>query len=876
MTKYIYFFNEGNSKMKDLLGGKGANLAQMTNLNISVPKGFTITTEACNDYYRDGEKINISLLKQIDEAISMLEDSTGKIFGDRNNPLIVSVRSGAKFSMPGMMDTVLNLGLNDVVVDELAKKVKENRFIYDSYRRFIQMFSDVVKGIEKIKFERVLEKIKDEKNYNYDTELTIDDLKNIIEKFKLIYEESVGEEFPKEPKIQLLMAIEAVFKSWNNERAIIYRRVNNIASDLGTAVNIQEMVFGNLGENSGTGVVFSRNPATGEKKLYGEYLMNAQGEDVVAGIRTPKDISELMKDNKEVFTELNEMVLKLEKYFKDMQDIEFTIEDGKLYLLQTRNAKRTVKAGLKVALDLYREGIITKEEVVMSIKPAELSNMLHPTFNFKKGEDDCFIVKGLPASPGAAYGKIVFSKEEAKKRKDENEKTILVRSETSPEDIEGMLTAEGVITVNGGMTSHAAVVARGIGIPCIVGCTDLIIDEENKKVKVGDKIFNQDDYISIDGGTGRVYEGKVETKKSEVSEEFKEFMELVDQIKRMKVKANADNAQDAKIAMEFGAEGIGLCRTEHMFFGEDRIRKIRKMILSTTEEQREKALNELLPVQKKDFEMIYNVMKGKAVTIRLLDPPLHEFLPKDKKEILELAIELEVQINEINEVIETLHEFNPMMGLRGCRLGIIYPEIVRMQTKAIIESSIEVKRKFGYEIEPEIMVPLISDVTELRYIKNIINEVANEIIEKEKININFKVGTMIEIPRAALTADEIAIEAEFFCFGTNDLTQMTLGFSRDDSEKFLGKYFNKGIYKENPFNSIDKSGVGELMKIAVEKGRKAKPNLELGICGEHGGDPVSIEFCDKIGIDYISCSPFRIPIAKLAAAQAEVKNNKLI
>lgn len=873
MKKFIYFFNEGNSEMKDLLGGKGANLAQMTSLNIPVPKGFTITTEACNEYYRENEKINEGILKEISDSIKLLENITDKKFGDLNNPLIVSVRSGAKFSMPGMMDTILNLGLNDEVVESLAMKIENNRFIYDSYRRFIQMFSDVVKGIEKRKFEDVLDKLKEEKGYMDDTELSIQELKYVIRKFKDIYMKEVSEEFPKEASKQLVMAIEAVFKSWNNERALIYRRLNGISNDLGTAVNIQEMVFGNLGNTSGTGVVFSRNPANGENELYGEYLMNAQGEDVVAGIRTPNYILELKNQNEEIFIKLVSIVKVLEKHFKDMQDIEFTIENNKLYLLQTRNGKRTIQADIKIAMDLYREGFISKEEALLKINPEDLKKLLHPMFDPIILKESGSIATGLPASPGAAYGKIVFNSEESKRRKNNNEKTILVRNETSPEDIEGMLTSQGVLTAKGGMTSHAAVVARGIGIPCITGCLEIEINEDERKIKIGDRTFGENDYISIDGATGNIYAGRISTIEPKISDEFKEFMELADEVKGLKVKTNADNSEDVKIAIKFGAEGIGLCRTEHMFFGKDRIRKIRRMILSTTKKQREKALEELMPIQRKDFEEIYEVLKGKDVTIRLLDPPLHEFLPRDKKEILELAIESETEIAEIYRVIESLHEFNPMMGLRGCRLGIIYPEIVKMQTKAIIEAAININKEFGYEIIPKIMVPLISDVSELQYIKNIIREAIEEIKKVLRVDIKYKVGTMIEVPRAALTADKIATEAEFFCFGTNDLTQMALGFSRDDSEKFLEKYYDKGIYKDNPFLSIDEDGVGELMKIAKEKGRKAKKDLEIGICGEHGGDPISIQFCDKIGLDYVSCSPYRIPVARLSAAQAKIKNN---
>ncbi|MBU5455115.1 pyruvate, phosphate dikinase [Caproiciproducens sp. MSJ-32] len=870
--KYVYLFSEGNASMRNLLGGKGANLAEMISLGIPVPQGFTVTTEACNKYYEDGQVIAEEIIEEIYEKISELEKITGKEFGSLTNPLLVSVRSGARVSMPGMMDTVLNLGLNDEAVEAMAKLTNNPRFAYDSYRRFIQMFSDVVMGIEKRLFENVLDEVKENRGVKLDSDLTADDLKEVTVRFKEIYKKERGEDFPQDPKHQLIEAVTAVFRSWNNPRAIVYRRLNDIPGEWGTAVNVQEMVFGNKGETSGTGVVFSRNPATGENKIYGEYLMNAQGEDVVAGIRTPLPIAKLEEQNPEIYKQFTEIVHKLEQHYKDMQDMEITIEEGKLYFLQTRNGKRTAQAALKIAVDLVEEGMLTKEEAILKVEPNQLDSLLHPTFKAEELKKATPIAKGLPASPGAAYGKIAFTAEEAKQRKDNGEKVVLVRLETSPEDIEGMIAAEGILTVRGGMTSHAAVVARGMGTCCVAGCGDLVINEEAKTLEVGGKVYTADDYISIDGSTGNVYGEKIATVAPEISGHFAKFMGWADEIRKLKVRTNADTPRDTKQAVEFGAEGIGLCRTEHMFFAEDRIMAVREMIVAKSEEDRRKALEKLLPMQREDFIGIYEALEERPATIRFLDPPLHEFLPHTDEEIRELAEELGITFEELKTTISNLHEFNPMMGHRGCRLAVSYPEIAEMQTRAVIEAAIEVKKNKGYNIVPEIMIPLVGEVKELKYVKDVVVETAKKVMEEKGVELDYHVGTMIEIPRAALTADEIAKEAEFFSFGTNDLTQMTFGFSRDDAGKFLKHYYDKNIYEQDPFAKVDQTGVGQLVKIAVEKGRATRSDLKLGVCGEHGGDPSSVEFFHNIGLDYVSCSPFRVPIARLAAAQAQVKN----
>ena len=873
-NQYVYLFSEGNTSMKNLLGGKGANLAEMVNLGIPVPQGFTVTTEACNKYYKDGKIISDEIIEQIDLKLTQLEKITGKKFGSMTDPLLLSVRSGARVSMPGMMDTVLNLGLNDEATEAIAKLTNNPRFAYDSYRRFIQMFSDVVMNIEKRLFEDLIDELKEEKNVEFDTELTADDLKELVAKYKVLYKKEKGEEFPSDPKVQLIESIKAVFRSWDNPRAIVYRRLNDIPKSWGTAVNVQQMVFGNKGETSGTGVAFSRNPATGDKGIYGEYLMNAQGEDVVAGIRTPNPISQLEEQNKVIYDQFIDIVNKLETHYRDMQDMEFTIEEGKLYFLQTRNGKRTAQAALKIAVDLVEEEMLSKEEAILKVEPKQLDTLLHPTFSADNLKSATVLCKGLPASPGAACGKIAFSADEAKERKEAGENVVLVRLETSPEDIEGMIASEGILTVRGGMTSHAAVVARGMGTCCVAGCGEIKVNEEAKTVTVKGRVLTENDFISIDGATGNVYGEKLETVTPEISGYFATFMGWADEIRRLKVRSNADTPRDAKQAVEFGAEGIGLCRTEHMFFAEDRIAAVREMILSKDLEQRRVALEKLLPMQRKDFIGIYEALEGRPATIRFLDPPLHEFLPTDQEDIANLAKEMEISIDEVKATIDSLHEFNPMMGHRGCRLSVSYPEIAQMQTRAVIEAAIIVKQNKGYDVVPEIMIPLVGEVKELAYVKNIVVKTAKEVMNEKGVTLDYKVGTMIEIPRAAITADEIAKEAEFFSFGTNDLTQMTFGFSRDDAAKFLNDYYTKSIYEQDPFGKLDQKGVGSLMKIAVEKGKATREDIKLGICGEHGGDPSSIEFCHKLGLDYVSCSPFRVPVARLAAAQAQVNNKK--
>ncbi len=872
--KYVYDFKEGNGSMRELLGGKGANLAEMTNLGMPVPQGFTITTEACTQYYADGETINDEIMAEVMEHIKGLEVLSGKKFGDLENPLLVSVRSGARASMPGMMDTILNLGLNDEVVESFAKKTGNPRFAYDSYRRFIQMYSDVVMEVGKKYFEKLIDEMKEEKGVKLDTELDADDLKKLAQLFKAEYKDKIGEDFPSDPIKQLMGAIKAVFRSWDNPRAIYYRRMNDIPSSWGTAVNVQMMVFGNMGNTSGTGVAFSRNPATGEKKLYGEYLMNAQGEDVVAGVRTPQTIDQLKAENPAVYQQFYDIVYKLENHYKDMQDMEFTIEDGKLYMLQTRNGKRTAAAALKIACDLVDEGMITPEKAVLMIDPKQLDALLHPQFEASALKKAAPIGEALPASPGAACGKVVFTAEDATDwAVNKKEKVVLVRLETSPEDIEGMHYAQGILTVRGGMTSHAAVVARGMGTCCVSGCGAINIDEEKKVFTLGGKTFHEGDYISLDGSTGKIYGEAIPTVDASISGDFGRIMGWADSFRKLQVRTNADTPKDAKQAFKFGAEGIGLCRTEHMFFDPDRIAAMREMIVSKTTEQRKAALNKLLPMQRGDFEALYEAMEGRPVTIRFLDPPLHEFLPTAEEDIVALAAEMSLEVSELKAVITSLHEFNPMMGHRGCRLAVSYPEIAEMQTTAVIEAAINVqKRHPEWNIIPEIMIPLVGEVKELAYVKGIVTSTADKIIADQKIDLHYKVGTMIEIPRAALTADEIAKEAEFFSFGTNDLTQMTFGFSRDDAGAFLGAYYEKKIYENDPFAKLDQTGVGKLVKIAADLGRSTRPDIKLGICGEHGGDPSTVEFCHNIGLNYVSCSPFRVPIARLAAAQANLRN----
>ena len=871
--KYVYNFHEGNGSMRELLGGKGANLAEMMNLGMPVPYGFTVTTEACNQYYADDEKISVGIIAEIMNHLRDLEEESGKEFGSPENPLLVSVRSGARASMPGMMDTILNLGLNDEVVEGLAALTNNPRFAYDSYRRFIQMFADVVMGLSKAKFETVIDEIKEAKHVKLDTELDTDDLKLMVKKFKEFYCEQLHDDFPTDPKEQLILAVEAVFKSWENPRAQYYRKMNDIPSSWGTAVNVQMMVFGNMGETSGTGVAFTRNPATGENKLYGEFLMNAQGEDVVAGIRTPQTIDHLKDIMPKAYEQFVDITKKLENHYKDMQDMEFTIENEKLFMLQTRNGKRTASAALKIACDMVAEGLLTKEEAILNVDPSQLDALLHPTFDGAALKDAQVITRGLPASPGAATGKVVFNAEDAKRAANAGHRVVLVRLETSPEDIEGMAAAQGVLTVRGGMTSHAAVVARGMGTCCVSGCGDIKVNEEEKYFTVNGLKFTENDYISLDGSTGNVYGEEVRTVPAKIVGDFETFMSWADEFRKLKVRTNADTPRDAKKAYEFGAEGIGLVRTEHMFFDGDRIKAIREMIVSKTVEQREKALAKLLPMQRGDFEKIYEAMHGLPVTIRYLDPPLHEFLPTEEEDIIALANEMNMGVADLKAVISNLHEFNPMMGHRGCRLAISYPEIAKMQTQAVIEAAINVnERKPHYHIVPEIMIPLVGDKNELAYVKKIVKETADQIIADKGVELTYKVGTMIEIPRAAVLADEIAEEAEFFSFGTNDLTQMTYGFSRDDAGSFLQDYYDKKVYEQDPFARLDQKGVGKLVKMAATLGRQTRPDIKLGICGEHGGDPSSIEFCHKVGLDYVSCSPFRVPIARLAAAQAAIRN----
>ena len=874
MAKWVYLFREGNADMRNLLGGKGANLAEMTNLGLPIPPGFTVTTEACTDYYNHGRSISEEIQTQIFDALALLEEKLGKKFGDTENPLLVSVRSGARASMPGMMDTILNLGLTDISVEGFAKRTGNPRFAYDSYRRFIQMFSDVVMEVPKSLFERVIDEIKEDRKVHFDTELTAEDLKEVIRRFKEIYKEKMGEEFPQEPRVQLMEAVKAVFRSWDNERAIVYRRMNDIPGDWGTAVNVQSMVFGNMGNTSGTGVAFTRNPSTGAKGIYGEYLINAQGEDVVAGIRTPQPITRLEEDLPECYEEFLKIANRLEEHYRDMQDMEFTIEDGKLYFLQTRNGKRTAQAALQIACDLVDEGMITPQEAVSRIEAKSLDQLLHPAFDPDALKKGTVMGQALPASPGAAAGKIYFNAEEAKEAHETGERVILVRLETSPEDIEGMHAAEGILTVRGGMTSHAAVVARGMGTACISGCGDIVIDEKKKQFTLGGKTYFEGDYISLDGSTGKIYDGDIQTQEASISGNFGRIMSWADSFRKLRVRTNADTPADAANAVRLGAEGIGLCRTEHMFFEPERIPKIRKMILSKTVEEREKALEELIPFQKGDFKALYEVMEGKPVTIRFLDPPLHEFVPTDEKDIEALAKDMNLSVEEVKSTCRELHEFNPMMGHRGCRLSVTYPEIARMQTRAVIEAAIEVSKEKGFEIVPEIMVPLVGDKKELKFVKDVIVETAEKVKAEKNSNLVYHIGTMIEIPRAALLANEIAEEAEFFSFGTNDLTQMTFGFSRDDAGKFLVDYYKSKIYESDPFAKLDQNGVGQLIEMAVTKGRSQRPNLKIGICGEHGGDPSSVAFCHKVGMDYVSCSPFRVPIARLAAAQAAIADKR--
>ncbi|MBO5604252.1 MAG: pyruvate, phosphate dikinase [Acidaminococcaceae bacterium] len=868
--KWVYGFHEGNAQMKELLGGKGANLAEMTNLGLPIPMGFTITTEACTDYYKSGRKISNEIQRQIFQALRWLEKENGKIFGDNNDPLLVSVRSGARVSMPGMMDTILNLGLNDISVEGFAKKTKNPRFAYDSYRRFIQMFSDVVMEVPKSRFEKIIDEIKEEKGVKFDVDLDVNDMKELIKRFKAIYKEAIGQDFPQEPAMQLLEAVKAVFRSWDNPRANVYRRMNDIPGDWGTAVNIQTMVFGNMGNTSGTGVAFTRNPATGARGIYGEYLIDAQGEDVVAGVRTPQPISKLEEDMPNCYREFIRLAHKLESHYRDMQDMEFTIQEGKLYFLQTRNGKRTAEAAINIACDLVEEGMITPEEAVLRIEAKSLDQLLHPAFDAEALKKGKVIGHALPASPGSAAGKVYFTAEDAKNAAAKGERVILVRLETSPEDIEGMHAAEGILTARGGMTSHAAVVARGMGTCCVSGCNELKVNEEEKKFELNGTTYREGDYISLDGSTGTIYEGDIPTVEAEISGNFGCIMRWADQYRKMQVRTNADTPADAENAVRLGAEGIGLCRTEHMFFDAERIPKFRRMILSDTVEQREAALAELLPYQREDFIGMYKALRGRPMTIRFLDPPLHEFLPKTEAEMRELAESMGLTYENVKAHCEAMHEFNPMMGLRGCRLSVIYPESSRMQTRAVIEAAISVKKEMNYDIVPEIMVPLIGDRKELLFVKNIIVETAEKVMKEQGYFINYKVGTMIEIPRAALTADEVAKEADFFSFGTNDLTQMTFGFSRDDAGKFLESYYDQKIYEFDPFSKLDQTGVGQLMKMAVTKGREENPMLHCGICGEHGGDPSSVAFCQELGLNYVSCSPFRVPIARLAAAQAAI------
>ena len=873
MAKWVYLFKEGNADMRNLLGGKGANLAEMTNLGMPIPQGFTVTTEACTDYYTSGKQITEEIQGQIFEALKWLEEENGKKFGDTEDPLLVSVRSGARASMPGMMDTILNLGLNDISVEGFAKKTGNPRFAYDSYRRFIQMFSDVVMEVPKSFFEKIIDEVKEAKGVHYDTELTADDLKELITRFKKVYSDAMdGAEFPQDPKVQLMEAVKAVFRSWDNPRAIVYRRMNDIPGDWGTAVNVQTMVFGNMGETSGTGVAFTRNPSTGAKGIYGEYLINAQGEDVVAGVRTPQPITKLAEDMPDCYEQFMNLAMKLENHYRDMQDMEFTIQEGKLFFLQTRNGKRTAQAALQIACDLVDEGMITEEEAVCRIEAKSLDQLLHPTFNKDALAEGQVIGSALPASPGAAAGKVYFTAEEAKAAHEKGERVILVRLETSPEDIEGMHAAEGILTVRGGMTSHAAVVARGMGTACVSGCGEIKIDEEAKKFELGGHVIVEGDYISLDGSTGNIYLGDIKTEDASVSGNFGRLMAWADKYRTLKVRTNADTPADTLNAVKLGAEGIGLCRTEHMFFEPERIPKIRKMILSDTVEAREEALNELIPFQKGDFKAMYEALEERPMTVRYLDPPLHEFLPTDPEDIAALAEDMGLTPEAIQAKCDELHEFNPMMGHRGCRLAVTYPEIAKMQTRAVMEAAIEVKEEKGYDIVPEIMIPLVGEKKELKFVKDVVVATAEQVKAEKGSDMKYHIGTMIEIPRAALLADEIAEEAEFFSFGTNDLTQMTFGFSRDDAGKFLDAYYKAKIYESDPFARLDQNGVGKLVAMAVENGRKVRPDIKLGICGEHGGDPSSIEFCHKQGLNYVSCSPFRVPIARLAAAQAAINN----
>ena len=874
-NKWVYLFTEGNATMRNLLGGKGANLAEMTNLGLPVPQGFTITTEACTQYYEDGEKINDEIMGQIMENITKMEEITGKKFGDKENPLLVSVRSGARASMPGMMDTILNLGLNEEVVEVLATKSGNPRWAYDCYRRFIQMFSDVVMEVGKKYFEVLIDQMKEKKGVTQDVDLTAEDLKELANQFKAEYKSKIGSDFPSDPKEQLMAAVKAVFRSWDNPRANVYRRDNDIPYSWGTAVNVQMMAFGNMGDTSGTGVAFTRDPATGEKKLMGEFLMNAQGEDVVAGVRTPQHIDQLKEVMPDVYNEFVEICHKLEDHYRDMQDMEFTIEDRKLYMLQTRNGKRTAFAALKIACDLVDEGMIDEAKAVSMIEPRNLDTLLHPTFDTEAVKKATPIGKGLAASPGAASGQIVFTAEDAKTWADAGKKVVLVRLETSPEDIEGMKASQGILTVRGGMTSHAAVVARGMGTCCVSGLSEIIMDEENKKFELGGKTFHEGDVISFDGTTGNVYDGAIPTQEAQIAGEFGRIMGWADKYRRLKVRTNADTPEDARKARELGAEGIGLCRTEHMFFEGDRIDAFREMICSDTVEEREKALDKILPVQQGDFEKLYEALEGNPVTIRFLDPPLHEFVPTEESEIEKLAKTQGKSVAQIKAIIASLHEFNPMMGHRGLRLAVTYPEIAVMQTKAVIRAAINVAKAHpDWNLKPEIMIPLSSDSKELKFVKDIVVKTADEEIARAGSDIKYEVGTMIEIPRACLTADEIAKQAEFFCFGTNDLTQMTFGFSRDDAGKFLNAYYDRKIFENDPFAKLDQVGVGKLMKMAIELGKQTRPEIHVGICGEHGGDPSSVEFCHKIGLDYVSCSPFRVPIARLAAAQAAIAERK--
>ena len=876
MTKYVYLFKEGNANMRELLGGKGANLAEMTNLGLPVPQGFTVTTEACTRYYTDGKKIDDEIVEQIYAALAETEKIAGKKFGDEENPFLVSVRSGARASMPGMMDTILNLGLTDVSVKGLAKKTNNPHFAYDAYRRFIAMFSDVVMEIPKSKFEDVLDEFKEKKGVKFDRDLTAEDLMAVVERFKAIYKEAMGVDFPQDPKVQLMEAVKAVFRSWDNPRAIYYRRMNDIPGDWGTAVNVQSMVFGNMGETSGTGVAFTRNPATGEKKLYGEYLLNAQGEDVVAGIRTPSPISELQNQMPDVYKQFVDIASKLEAHYRDMQDMEYTIEEGKLYMLQTRNGKRTAAAALKIAVDLVDEGVLSEKEAVLKVEPKQLDSLLHPNFDAAALKAAPVIAKGLPASPGAGAGAIYFTADEAAKHGKNKEKVILVRKETTPEDIEGMDFSQAILTVFGGMTSHAAVVARGMGRAAVVGCGDLKINEEAKTVTVNGKTYHEGDMISVDGSTGNVYDGLIPTVEASISGDFARLMGWADAVRTLKVRTNADTPRDTKQAVKFGAEGIGLCRTEHMFFEATRIAAVREMILADTKEQREKALAKILPMQQGDFEAMYKALEGRPMTVRYLDPPLHEFVPHldMEDEIAELAKNLGRTVEEVKAKITALHESNPMMGHRGCRLAVTYPEIAEMQTRAVMQAAINVRKECGYDIVPEIMIPLVGSKKELAFVKKIVVDTIEKIFAEQGTTMEYHIGTMIEIPRAAVTADEIAEEAEFFSFGTNDLTQMTFGFSRDDAGKFLDSYYENKIFESDPFARLDQDGVGKLVKMAAKLGRETRPNIKLGICGEHGGDPSSVEFCHKVGLNYVSCSPFRVPIARLAAAQAAINEKR--